>query len=433
MTAAEPSSLDPPTTPTVRPVASADRSTPVRLLSVVPTLMCGGTETQVMALCRSLDGTRFDLEFACLRRLGPFVKEIDDRHLPLAEYRLASFYSVMALRQQMRFARHVVRQGIDIVHAYNFYGNVFAVPPARLARAPVVVASIRDLGPYLTPLQKRVQRHVCRLADCVVVNADAVRTWLVGEGYDAERIVVIRNGVDLTRFREPSQPDRVRREFELPPGVPLVAVVSRLNRLKGLEQFLEAAAVVGRRSTEARFMVIGEAPPHDREYLDELKRLAARLGIGDRVIFTGLRSDVPALLAGVDVAVMPSLNEALSNALLESMAAGAPVVATRVGGTPEALVDGETGLLVPPGDIASLAGAVTNLLEAPALAMRLGRAARQSIADRFSVERMAETTERLYSELLTRAARNPGRRRRFEERPGQRRGVNQAQEHTWSA
>jgi glycosyltransferase involved in cell wall biosynthesis len=289
-----------------------------------------------------------------------------------------------------------------------------------------VIASIRDLGLYLTPMQKRVQRYVCRLADCVVVNADAVRTWLVGEGYDMKRIVVIRNGVDLTRFGEPAQPDRVRRELALPPGIPLVAVASRLSRMKGLEQFLEAAAVVGRRSTAARFLVIGEAPPHDLGYLDELKRLAARLGIGDRVIFTGLRSDVPTLLAGVDVAVMPSLNEALSNSLLESMAAGAAVVATRVGGTPEALVDGHSGLLVPPADVASLANAVTHLLETPAMASRLGRAARQTIADRFSVERMAETTECLYSRLLTRAARTRGRRRRSR----QARFI--GQEHRWS-
>jgi glycosyltransferase involved in cell wall biosynthesis len=421
MTAAEPV----PVEMQARPAAPADGSRPVRLLSVVPTLMCGGTESQVMALSRCVDPRRFDLEFACLRRMGPFVKDIDDRRLPLTEYPLTSFLSVTALRQQTRFARHVAG-GVDIVHAYNFYGNVFAIPPARLAGAPVVIASIRDLGLYLTPLQKRVQRYVCRLADCVVVNAEAVRTWLVGEGYDAEQIVVIRNGVDLMRFKEPPAPDRVRRALDLPHGTPLVAVVSRLTRMKGLEQFLEAAAVVGRRSTEARFLVIGEAPPFDQEYLGELKTLAARLGIGDRVIFTGLRADVPALLAGVDVAVMPSLNEALSNALLESMAAGAPVVATRVGGTPEALIDSENGLLVPPADVPALAGAVTALLDSPELAARLGRAARQSIADRFSVERMVEATEHLYNQLLTRAAHTPGRRR-----SGQRRFVNQ--EQTWQA
>ncbi len=426
MTAAEPVSLDSPARPADRPGTTADGSTRVHLLNVVPTLLCGGTEGQVMALSRSLDAKRFALEFACLRRIGPFVKELDDRHLPLTEYGLTSFRSVRALRQQVEFARYV-RRGVDIVHAYSFYGNVFAIPPARLARVPVVIASIRDLGLYLTPVQKRVQRYVCRLADCVVVNADAVRTWLVGEGYDAERIVVIRNGVDLTRFREPSQPDRVRRELGLPHGVPLVAVVSRLTRMKGLEQFLEAAALVGRRSPEACFLVIGETPPHNPEYLGQLKSLAIRLGIGDRVIFPGLRSDVPILLAGVDVAVMPSLNEALSNVLLESMAAGAAVVATRVGGTPEAIVDGENGLLVPPADIAALAGAVTSLLEAPALAMRLGRAARQSVVDRFSVGRMVATTEDLYSQLLTRTARTRGRRR-----PGQRRFGNQEETHPWS-
>ena len=378
---------------------------PVRLLNVMPTLMCGGTEGQMMTLCRSLDPKRFDLAFACLRRLGPFVKEIEEWPLPLTEYRFSSFLSAKALRRQLTFARDVARQRVDIVHAYSFYGNVFAVPPARLARTPVVIASIRDLGLYLTPLQKRVQRYACRLADCVIVNAEAVKTWLVGEGYDAERIVVIHNGVNLARFTEPAQPGRVRQEFGLPPGVPVVAVASRLSRLKGLEQFLEAAAIVSRRSQDARFLVIGEAAPHDQPYLGELKTLAARLGLGDRVVFTGLRSDVPTLIAGVDVAVMPSLNEALSNALLESMASGAPVVATRVGGTPEALVDGENGLLVPPGDSAALATAITRLLDTPEFAVHLGRAARQSIADRFSIERMTATTEDLYRRLLARAAR----------------------------
>jgi len=388
---------------------------PVRLLNVMPTLMCGGTEGQVMTLSRSLDPKRFDLAFACLRRHGPFVKEIEEWPRPLMEYRFSSFFSVKALRRQLTFARDVSRQRVDIVHAYSFYGNVFAVPPARLARTPVVIASIRDLGLYQTPLQKRVQRHACRLADCVIVNAEVVKTWLVGEGYDAARIVVIHNGVHLTRFSGPAEPDGVRQEFGLAPGVPLVAVASRLSRLKGLEQFLEAAAVVSRHTDAARFMVSGEAAPKDQPYLGELKALAARLGLADRVIFTGLRSDVPRLIAGVDVAVMPSLNEALSNALLESMASGAPVVATRVGGTPEALVDGENGLLVPPGDAAALALAITRLLDAPELAARLGRAARQSIADRFSIERMTTTTEDLYRRLLARAART--RRRLINQEP----------------
>ncbi|MGH9257378.1 MAG: glycosyltransferase [Vicinamibacterales bacterium] len=372
-----------------------------RILKVVPTLMCGGTENQFMALSRRLDRLRFDLEFACLRRWGPFVQEITDRRIPLSEYKVTTFRSVRVLVQQARLARHIARRGIQIVHAYNFYGNVFAVPPARLV-APVVIASIRDCAPYLTPMQKRVQRYACRFADCVLVNADAVKDWLIGEGYEPSRIVVIRNGVDLTRFRDPADPDGIRRELRVPDGTPLVVAVSRLTRFKGLEQLIEAAAILKSRSRDARFLIVGETAPSQQAYLDELKQLATARRVEDRIVFTGLRSDVAAVLAAADVSVMPSLNEALSNVLLESMAAGAPTVATRVGGTPEALADGRTGLLVPPGEAAALAAAIAQLLDDRVLATGLGRAARHFIRDHFSVERMVRATEELYLELLAR-------------------------------
>src|SRR5712692_5659929 len=190
-----------------------------RLLKVVPTFMCGGTENQFMTLGRSLDPTRFDLEFACLRRWGGFVNEITERRIPLLEFDIATFRSLHALAQQGKLARYIARRRIDIVHAYNFYGNVFAIPPAKLAAAPVVIASIRDRGPYLTPMQTRVQRYVCRLADCILVNADAVRDWLIAQGYDPAKIVIIPNGVDLDRFSRPAEPDRLRRELALPSGV----------------------------------------------------------------------------------------------------------------------------------------------------------------------------------------------------------------------
>ena len=373
--------------------------TNVRILNVVPTLMCGGTENQFMTLGRLLDRTRFDLEFACLRKWGPFVKELADRKIPLQEYQVSTFRSVHALAEQAKLARYISRRGIQIVHAYNFYGNVFAIPPARLV-APVVIASIRDRAPYLTAMQKRVQRYACQFADCVLVNADAVKDWLIGEGYDARNIVVIRNGVELNRFDGSREDQRIRQELGFAPATPLVTVVSRLTRLKGIENFLEAAAALKPRYPDARFLIVGETSPHDRPYLKELTDLAERLGVADRVTFTGLRSDVAELLATTTVAVMPSLNEALSNVLLESMAAGAPVVATRVGGTPEALIDGETGLLVEPGDSAAIATAVARLLDDRELATRLGRSARALIADEFSVDRMVRSTEQLYLNLL---------------------------------
>ena len=378
--------------------------TTARVLNVVPTLMCGGTENQFMALARTLDRTRFDVEFACLRRWGGFVEELEQRSIPLTEYPVSTFRSVTALAQQARLVRHIVRRGIQIVHAYNFYGNVFATPPARLV-APVTIASIRDRAPYLTAMQKRVQRYACQFADCILVNAEAVRDWLIGEGYDASKISVIRNGVDLSRFDNPPQKAQLRRELGLPDSALLVGVISRLTRLKGLEHFLEAAAMVRTRVPDARFLIVGETSPMDREYLGELQQYAARCGVANDVIFTGLRGDVPAVLASLDVSVMPSLNEALSNVVLESMAAGAPTVATRVGGTPEAIVDGVTGVLVPPADSPALANAIVHLLDDRRLAAHLGAAARARIVDHFSVRRMVRSTEDLYVELLERKQR----------------------------
>jgi L-malate glycosyltransferase len=378
--------------------------TTARVLNVVPTLMCGGTENQFMTLARTLDRTRFDVEFACLRRWGGFVDELMARNIPLTEYPVPTFRSVAAVAQQARLVRHIMRRGVRIVHAYNFYGNVFATPPARLV-APVVIASIRDRAPYLTRMQKRVQRWACRFADCILVNADAVKEWLVGDGYDGSKIAVIRNGVDLARFDDLPPSVGLRRQLGLSDDTPLIGVISRLSRLKGLEHFLEAAAIVRSRVPGVRFLVVGETSPMDRQYLGELKEYAARCGVAEQVIFTGLRTDVPAVLASLTVSVMPSLNEALSNVVLESMAAGAPTVATRVGGTPEAVVDGVTGILVPPANSTALADAIIHVLNDQQLAAHLGRAARARIADQFSVQRMVRATEDLYTELLERKER----------------------------
>jgi glycosyltransferase involved in cell wall biosynthesis len=384
----------------VREVGSVTPIEPVRLLKIVPTLLCGGTENQFMTLGTSLNSRHFQVELACLRRLGPFIAEATRRSMPLHEYPIDSFHSVRTIAQQMRFASSIVRRRIEIVHAYNFYGNVFAIPPARLAAAPVVIASIRDRGPYLSPMQARVQRQICRVATRVLVNATSVKDWLLEQGYNPGRIVVIPNGVDLSRFDGPFDRNAIRREFGLEPGVPLVTVVSRLNYLKGLEHFLEAAALLVPRFPHVRFLIVGEAQLGDLRYLNVLTSLANRRGIGDKVIFTGVRADVPALLASSTISVMPSLNEALSNVLLESMAAGAPTVATRVGGTPEAMVDQVTGLLVPPADPAAMAAAIARLLSDPEFASALGRAARRVVEDRFSVGRMVEATEQLYMNLL---------------------------------
>jgi glycosyltransferase involved in cell wall biosynthesis len=165
--------------------------------------------------------------------------------------------------------------------------------------------------------------------------------------------------------------------------------------MKGLPFFLEAAAVVAARLPDVYFVIAGDGA--ERKKLEEY---AVDLGIGRRVLFAGFRTDVPDLLSQAALSVLPSLSEGLSNSLLESMAAGVPVVATRVGGNPEVVDDGVTGLLAPPRDSIALAHAMLDLLDNPDLAARFGAAGKQRIARLFSVERAVRETERLYTGLV---------------------------------
>lgn len=402
------------TRPVVPPVEAAltatdavARAARIKLLKFVVVFGFGGTERQVMNLTHGLDRVRFEPRFACLKRWGHFLDELEQQGIPVSEYRIDSLYKPRTLRQQWRLARDMRRERIEIVHSYNFYANVFAVPAARLAGVPVVIASIRDAGVYLTPAKKRVQRLACRFADCVLVNAESIRQWLIEEHYPPERIAVIRNGIDLKRFPSAPSAPGLRRELGLPADARLVVMLARLSPLKGFEDFLDAAAAVVRDCPQARFLIVGEtfvrrdgAIERDATYRDALARQAARLGIGDHVVFTGFRPDVPALLSESAVSVLPSLSEGLSNTVLESMAAGVPVVATRVGGNPELIRDGIDGLLVPPRDPRALAQAISAILRDPERARTLGREAKRRVTECFSLERMVRETEELYATLL---------------------------------
>jgi glycosyltransferase involved in cell wall biosynthesis/pimeloyl-ACP methyl ester carboxylesterase len=396
--------------------AAQDR---IRLLTFVTDFGCGGTERQVVNLGLALDTKRFAVEFGCLRQWGTLLPEITNAGFPLRDYPIRRLYGARAMRQQVRLARHLRRHRTQVLHSYNLYSNVFAIPAAWLAGVPVIIASIRDRGVYLTRAQRHVQRYVCRLADCILVNAESIKEWLIGDGYDPSKILVIRNGIDLTRL-DAVGPAKVRGDLQIPADAPIVTMIARLNAKKGVEDFIDAADIVSRRFSNARFLIVGQAhvaaegaPAEDLGYHATLQQRAARRGLTGKVILTGYRADVPALLAETTVSVLPSHSEGLSNTLLESMAAGVPVVATHVGGTPEIVEDGVTGLLVPPQQPELLADAIARVLADPELAMRLGAAGRQSTRDRFSLDRMVHATEQLYLDLLVRRAAEPGWRGRL--------------------
>lgn len=384
-------------------------------MQFVTVFAAGGTERQFVNLGFALDPSRFRLHYGCLHGWGELREQIDAAGIPVIDYNVWSFRNPKALAAQYRLARDIRQQRIQIVHTYNFYANVFAIPAAKLAGAGVV-ASIRDMGIYLSAAQRRVQRYVCKLADQILVNAHAIKEWLVEDGYDSRHISVIPNGIDLARFEQPVPAGTLHRELNLPPDTPLIGLVTRVKPMKGIDDFVRAAVVIASRFPTARFLIVGDGLVAEGgtstasveigkdPYWQELEQLIGQLGLKDRVIFTGFRADVERVLANLAVSVQPSLSEALSNVVLESMAAGVPVVATHVGGMTEAVHDGENGLLVPPRDPNALAAAVCHLLDAPNLASRLAQAGRRT-ADRFSMSRMVASTSLVYEGLLKRDRR----------------------------
>lgn len=377
----------------------------IRLLEFITSFHIGGTEKQFAALVRGLDPARFDLHLGCLRRVGDFLPALEELRAPITEYGSSSMLSVQALRMNLRLASYLRSRRIELVHSHGLYPNTFVIPAARLAGVPAIVASIRDMGEWWSAQQQRAQRIVCRLADRILVNAEAVKVWLASIGYDASRITVIPNGIDTSAFDAPREPGLFRAEMGIAPGHSIVGVFSRMTQvagveLKGISHFVESAALIAKERDDVTFVVVG-----DGGCRPGLERRTRELGLEKRILFTGFRMDIPQILFEVAVAVSPSTAEALSNSVLESMAAGAPLVATRVGGTPEAVDDGVSGILVPPADPAALAAAIRRLLDDRDLAARLGRAARERVRERFSMERMVASTQRLYVDLLESANR----------------------------
>jgi glycosyltransferase involved in cell wall biosynthesis len=373
---------------------------PIKVVKFLTMFAVGGTERQFVYLAKGLDKSRFDIRVGCLSKKGQFLKDIEAMNLPVAEYPIRSLYSPRMPHRQLLFARDLRRQHIRLVHAYGFYPNVFSVPAARLAGC-ITIASVRDTGVFTSQIKLKtlLQRTACHLADRVVANSSAVRNWLVSLGVDQNHIDVIPNGIVVNKQLTGSRDFRVRRELGIDPKTPVIAVISRLNPGKGIEYFLKAALIVRGQFPEVRFLIVGGSY-YDPAYKPSLESLARKLNLADSVLFTGERNDIPQLLQEVNISVLPSLSEGLSNSLLESMAAGLPVIATDVGGNPEIVQEGKTGFLVPARDEKALSDAMLRMLKSAEMREKFGLAGYERVGTHFSLDATVRKTEELYTMLL---------------------------------
>jgi glycosyltransferase involved in cell wall biosynthesis len=372
----------------------------IRIVHVLDNLNTGGTELNAVRTAERLDRDRFDVRFLCLQAHGPLRARLDAAAIPVREIPVSGLASASALRRVLEIRALVRQERIDVVHAHDPYENFLAAPAVRLAGRGAVIASHRWWRDVHRPKVRLANRLAYRFAHRVLANSPAVGELVVREeGVDRERLVVIPNFVDEEAFTPLTESRRValRQQVGLAPGDVAVGVVANLYPVKNHAMLLRAAARLAGRWPAVRFVLLGEGSERD-----SLAKIARDLGIADRVLMPGRVAHEPGLPGIFDVSTLTSREEGFPNWVVESMAAGRAVVATNVGGVPDAVIEGETGILVESGNDERLAEALERVLSDTDLRTRLGAAGTLRARSLYHVSTVMRSLESLYEDLANR-------------------------------
>lgn len=355
----------------------------------------GGTERQMIELMRRLDPARWTIHLACSTARGAWFARAAEAAQSVAEFPLTSFKHPGTLIRMRAMARWLREREVAVAHTADFYANIMGLPAAAMARVPVRVGNRREVNPDKSPAQILLQRAAYACAHRVVANSRAAAERLAFEQVPERRIRVVANGLDAATFHARPASATLRR----------VVVVANLRVEKGHDVLIDAAPAVLARFPDARFEFVGDGPRREA-----LAAQAERAGVARAFSFLGHRDDVGARLGAADIFVLPSRSEAFPNAVLEAMAAGLPIVASRVGGIRELVEHERTGLLVPDGDPRALADGLCRLMADPAFAGRLGAAAGAKAGACYSFDRMVADFEQVYvGALVERGVLTPPR------------------------
>lgn len=299
-----------------------------------------GTERQVSETVARMDRSRFEVHLCCLEN-SPQMEDLA-HYCQTAVFPVESLYTFNGLRQVRRFRKYLDQHGIEIVHAFMTKTAIFGVFATRKLRGRCVITSRLNTGYWYTPFYNYLFRYLNRYTTRVFANSEGARRIAMGaERLPLDKVDVVYQGVDMARFAPDSGDPGVIQALGIPPHAKIVGIVSNLRPVKDVGLFLRAAAIIAAAAPKSVFLIVGQGPLRA-----ELGRLVVDLGISDRVFFADGRGTVPDYLGHMSIGCLSSHSEGFSNAILEYMAAGLPVVATDVGGNGEAIEEGVTGYLV---------------------------------------------------------------------------------------
>jgi len=374
----------------------------IQLAFCIDNFQIGGTELNAVRWAERLSPERFQLSLFHFQADGPLRERYERAGVRLVHVPLRNLYGPGALRQGIRVARALARDGIQIFHAHDIYSNIFGVPWARLAGVPAVVASRRWWHLSPRPLHRVANRWAYRAAHRIVANSPSVAALLTREeGIPPAKVVCISNSLGDDAFRPLAPEERAawRGRLDIPADAFVIGIVARLDRVKDHATLVRAFAALAADLPRVHLLCVGDGPERTA-----LATLAQSLHLNGRVVFPGTVTPPFNLHHLFDVSVLCSVTEGFPNSVLEAMAAARPVVATRVGGIPDAVRDGETGILVPPGDPAALAAALRALVAAPERGRSLGLAAQAQARAQYHEQGVIARLSAWYESLAPSAA-----------------------------
>ncbi|MEO6445712.1 MAG: glycosyltransferase [Gemmatimonadaceae bacterium] len=383
----------PARTPATAGGEGAMRPGRLRVVYCLDSFDVGGTELNAIRTIEQIDRDQFDVSFVALSNRGSLAERVRAAGVPIHEFPIRSLVSPDTVRTGLRLARFLRAQRADVLHAHDIYSNIFAVPWARVAGVPLVIASRRWWHAVVRPIHLRMNRLTYRMAHRVLANSESVGRLVEEEGVPPGRVVVLPNFVEDYAFEPPAAEQLAlwRRELGLGEGDEVVGIVANLHPVKDHASLLRAVALVAPRRPSLRLVLVGDGSERTA-----LESLAGELGIGDRVRFAGRRPQRPTMHGLFDVSVLSSLGEGFPNSIVEAMAAGRPLVATAVGGVVDVVEHARTGLLVPPGVPAEMAAGIERLLSNPAEAGAMGRAGRERARTVFHADTVMARLADLY-------------------------------------
>lgn len=363
-----------------------------RVLYLSHTFAVGGAEEMVLNLVRHLP-PRFEPCVCCIGEAGPIGEEIRKTGVPVSVLGLNP-----GLRRPidiLRLRNHLLAVQSDIVHTFLLTASLYGRFAAMMAGVPIVIGTEVNLYEQKRPLHARAEQWLMHGTDAVVASAESVRDYYIEQVHaDPSKVHVIYNAVDWSQLQTTMPRAQMRASIGVPGDVPAVGIIARLTEQKAHRVLFDAMAHhPGLAGTH--LVVVG-----DGELRDDLRGRVEALGLQARVHLLGARRDLGDLLGAIDVFVMPSFWEGLPLSMVLAMGAGLPVVASRVAGIPEVVHDGETGLLVAPGDSAALGDALARVVADAPLRAALGAAARSFVLPRFGVDGYVASVTALYDRLL---------------------------------